>query len=218
MVDKVPPVCLLVGPESPQKEEKISSLKDEFLPSKLREFNLDTLYARDLTLKLLQERLLALPIKSGRRMVIVREAERLNEETRKFILSYCLKPQPAVILVLDVAKKDAKDEFCAKAAKYAKVFNFLEARRADTFGLWRQIASRRADNALKTLSEILKNGEKPERIIGGLRYSCEKDASGLAESKRRLRLLIDCDLEIKTGRVKPVFALEKLVIGLCGLG
>jgi hypothetical protein len=28
---------------------------------------------------------------------------------------------------------------------------------------------------------------------------------------------LQCDLDIKTGRIKPVFAMERLVVNLCGL-
>jgi DNA polymerase III delta subunit len=36
-----------------------------------------------------------------------------------------------------------------------------------------------------------------------------------AELQRRLKLLLECDVSIKTGRLKPTLVLERLVIGLC---
>ena len=67
------------------------------------------------------------------------------------------------------------------------------------------------------LSKLLEEGERPERILGGLRYAWERDAASPLETRRRLKALLTCDIEIKTGKIKPVFALERLVIKLCGL-
>nr|HPL83037.1 hypothetical protein [Candidatus Omnitrophota bacterium] len=63
----------------------------------------------------------------------------------------------------------------------------------------------------------IKDGERPERILGGLRYSLENNVQDVKGLRRRLKLLLNCDIEIKTGKLKPVFALEKLVVNLCAL-
>lgn len=73
------------------------------------------------------------------------------------------------------------------------------------------------DYALRILNELLRNGERPERILGGLRYAWEREFTPGVEAKRRLKLLLNCDINIKTGKLKPNFALEKLVISLCSL-
>ena len=64
----------------------------------------------------------------------------------------------------------------------------------------------------------MEDGEKPERIIGGLRYAWAKGNVYSAEAKKKLKALLNCDIDIKTGRLRPDFALEKLVIKLCSLG
>jgi DNA polymerase III delta subunit len=98
------------------------------------------------------------------------------------------------------------------------VILFKETVKPDTFVLSRSIESRRLDTALKLLDQLLKDGEKPERILGGLRYAWERGIANPVETKRRLKLLLGCDIDIKTGRLKPSFALEKLVVGLCAAG
>jgi len=50
--------------------------------------------------------------------------------------------------------------------------------------------------------------------MGGLRYAWERGVHP-AEAKRRLRLLLECDIDIKAGRIKPEFALERLIVRLC---
>jgi len=65
------------------------------------------------------------------------------------------------------------------------------------------------------LNQLLENGEKPEWILSGLRYAWGKNIATPLEKKRRLKFLLDCDMDIKTGKLKPVFVLEKLIIKLC---
>ena len=60
-------------------------------------------------------------------------------------------------------------------------------------------------------------GEKPERIMGGLRASWTRYPADPLSLKKRLKILLQCDLDIKTGRIKPVYALERLIVNLCGL-
>jgi DNA polymerase III delta subunit len=210
-------VYLFIGQDSLSKDIKLKSLKQEFLPKELEQFNLDTLYAKELTLRVLQERVLSLPFKAKRRVIVIKEAQDLKEDTKEFILKYVKKPEAAVILVLDIDRYDRRDEFLNSIYKYAKVFRFSERVQPDAFTLNRQISLRRADYALRVLNQLLKDGERPERILGGLRYAWERDVRSPAEMRKRLRLLLKCDVDIKTGRLKPNFALERLVVSLCGL-
>jgi len=66
------------------------------------------------------------------------------------------------------------------------------------------------------LAQLLKNGERPEMIMGGLRYAWEKSPLSPVDLKLKLKALLDCDIDIKTGRLQPDFALENLIIRLCG--
>jgi hypothetical protein len=72
---------------------------------------------------------------------------------------------------------------------------------------------------IQEAEKIVEDANKKDmilRILGGLGYTWERDVMAPLEAKRRLKLLLNCDVEIKTGRLKPNFALEKLVISLCG--
>jgi len=97
----------------------------------------------------------------------------------------------------------------------ARVWRFRQEIQNNTFTLTRQIEAKKSASALKILNQLLKDGEKPERILGGLRYAWMNDLATPLEKKKRLKMLLDCDLEIKTGRVKGDFALERLVVRLC---
>jgi len=209
-------VYLLIGQDIQAKETQLKKIKQEFLPQELQDFNLDTLYAQEVTLKDIQERLLAIPLKSAKRIVVIKDADSLDKQSRDFLLTYSKKPQKQLVLVFDFEQYDYKDEFIKAITAHASVMRFKEDVNPDAFVLNRQIELRKTDSALRILNQLLENGEAPERILGGLRYAWEKQGIVALNAKRRLKLLLNCDIEIKTGRLKPAFALEKLVVSLCG--
>ena len=209
-------VYLLIGQEVQAREDQLRKIKQELLPKELQDFNLDTLYAKEATLKVIQERFLAIPLKSAKRVIVIKDAESLDEACRDFLLAYVKNPDKQLVLVLTLEHYDYQDAFIKSVSRVAKVMRFKETANPDTFALSRQIELRKSDYSLRILNQLLKNGEAPERILGGLRYAWEKQGVQGLEARRKLKLLLTCDVEIKTGRLKPAFALEKLVIGLCG--
>ncbi len=217
-------IYLFIGQDSPLKDSSLSAkdtqlkqIKEEFLPQKVEQFNFDCLYAETLKLKDLQEKLLCLPVNSPRRMIMIRNAQELAADIDAFILDWAESGERLIILLLDIEDPSKKEGFLKNIHKQAKIFRFKETASLNTFNLTRSIEQRRPDYALRILDQLLKDGERPERILGGLRYALEKSRLSPLEIKRRVRLLIDSDIEIKTGRAKPVLALEKLVVKLCAL-
>lgn len=210
-------VYLFIGEDSLSKDAQLKKLKEQFLVKGLEQFNLDILYANETTLKGLQERFLCLPSSGSKRIIVIKQIQDLANDARQFLLGYIKKPNPQTVLVLDAFRQDKRDVFINTLIRSAKVFRFKEEPSADTFSLNRQIGLGRLDFALRMLNQLLKNGERPERILGGLRYAWERDVGSASEMQKKLKLLVNCDLEIKTGRLKASFALEKLIICLCGL-
>ncbi|KPK98886.1 MAG: hypothetical protein AMJ95_02080 [Omnitrophica WOR_2 bacterium SM23_72] len=209
-------VYLFIGDDSASKNARLKVLRHEELQKGTEPFNLDILYAPQLSRKDLQEKLIYLPVKSSRRLLVIKEAQNLKGEVQDFILEYIQRPNKQITLVLDVSQPQKSQAFIRQLNRHAKVIRFKETKPLDTFTLSRSIELRKPDTALRLLNQLLKNGERPERILGGLRYVWENDTAHPAEMKRRLHLLLLCDIDIKTGRLKPLFALEKLVVGLCG--
>lgn len=216
-------VYIFSGQDSFSKDVKLKKIKEEFLAKDLEDFNLDVLYARDLKLVVLQERFLCLPIGAKKRIIVIKEAEALKEDVKEFILHYVKRPHVSILLVLDInpipitkAKPTPGSDFLNQVSRYAKVFRFQGAPQLDAFVLSRQIELRKTDYALRVLNQLLEKGERPERILGGLRYSWQRNVPDPVQAKNRLKLLLNCDIEIKTGRLKPSLALEKLVVQLCG--
>jgi DNA polymerase III delta subunit len=217
MVKKEDLVYLFIGEDSFSKDIKIKRLKEEFLSKKTEHFNLDILYAKELTLFTLQERLLSLPIKSKKRIIIIKDIQNLKEDVKEFILGYVKKPEDRILLILDINKSSPRDDFVRQLIRHAQTHRFKESFNLDTFTLSRSIDFKKTAHALWVLSQLLKNGEKPERILGGLRYSWENSVIHSLETRRKLKVLLNCDIDIKTGRLKPDFALERLVVNLCSL-
>lgn len=208
---------LFIGQDSAAKDLALAKIKKEFLPQEVKDFNLDNLYAKDLTLKVLQERLLSLPVKAKKRLIVIRSAQNLKEDTKKFLTKYAIRPAVEIVLLLDIDQPNGHSDFINALSRHAKVVRFKEEPQLNAFSLFRQVSLKKTAAALEILNQLLKNGEKPERILGGLRYSCENEGYLRLEPKKSLKALIDCDIDIKTGRLKPEFALEKLVVSLCVL-
>ncbi|MCX5712183.1 MAG: hypothetical protein NTY47_03795 [Candidatus Omnitrophica bacterium] len=217
MVKKEISVFLFTGADSASKDAQIKELKRKFFNEKLEQFNCDTFYAKDLELTELQEKILSLPVNSEKRVIVVRQAQNLKPNIKDFIISFIKHDPYRTILVLDMERSDKRDEFIKQLLPIAKKVTFEEPEIINTFTLSRQIELKRMDQALKLLNRLLEEGEKPERILGGLRHTWERNTAALPERKKRLKLLLSCDLDIKTSRMKTAFALEKLVVSLCSL-
>ena len=208
-------VYLFVGQDIPSKEQQLQKIKEEILSRDTAEFNQDTLYAKELDLKHLQERLLFFPFKEKKRILVIKGAQNLKDGLKAFLCAYVKKPLAEIVLVLDIEYHEYRDDFIRKLSPFVKTIQFKEEPRIDTFTLSRTLELKNAGNALRLLHQLLDKGEKPERILGGLRYAWEQNITNPQEAKRRFKLLLTCDIDIKTGRLKADFALEKLIISLC---
>jgi DNA polymerase III delta subunit len=223
MVKKENPVYLFLGQDildqenSSLKEKELNKLKAG-IPRQIRDFNLDILHCndRDFSLNILQEKLLFMGSGDCGRMVVVRNLGEAKPEVKDFISGYVRNPPPGIILVLDIEKVDRKSAFIEDISRYAQVRRFRIEAQSSTFVLSRLIETRKSGEALKVLHQLLDSGEKPERIMGALRASWMRYPADPLSLKRMLKTLLQCDLDIKTGKIKPVFALEKLIVKLCG--
>lgn len=208
-------VYLFIGDDELAKQEKLSLLKKKFLTPASRDFNFETLYAKETPCAVLQEALARLPVNASKRVVVVKDAQKLPEKAKEFLLTYVKKPLADTILVLDFNRLEPKDAFQKAAVAAGRSLVFGQKEFASTFDLCDAIDRRHPAEALGILHQLLSEGEKPERILGGLRYRWERGVGLSAQERmRRMQLLLSCDIDIKRGRLKPEFSLEKLLIGL----
>ncbi len=224
MVKKENPVYLFLGQDildqerSSLKEKELNKLKAG-IPKQIRDFNLDILHCndRDFSLSVLQEKLLFMAAGDCGRMVVIRNLGEAKPEVKDFISSYVRNPSPGIILVLDIDRVERKNAFIEDISRYAQIRRFRFEAQPSSFVLSRLIESKKSGESLKALHQLLDSGEKPERIMGALRASWMRYPADPLSLKRMLKILLQCDLDIKTGKMKPVFALEKLIVKLCAL-
>lgn len=207
---------LFVGEDELAKVEKIQSLKKQLLNPRVEQFNFDIFYGRDLTLPLFQEALNRLPVSASSRLLVIKDALGLKEYIREYFLSQIKNLPEWLVIILDILViPGGENPFLSQIRKIAKPLNFSAGQNANAFTLARALESRRPDYALNILSDLLKQGERPERILGALRSQLMRYPSA-KEKSRRIALLLEADLNVKTGRLKPPqLALEALVVKLC---
>ncbi|MFZ2385775.1 MAG: hypothetical protein WBE75_06205 [Candidatus Omnitrophota bacterium] len=205
-------VYVFAGDDASGKSIHLNQLKETFLPADIRAFNYDVFYGNELVLQSFQERLLSIPVNSPRRMIVLKNAGALSAAARKFVSDYAAAAHKSVLLVVDFERFDPKDTFFSSLCGHGRLFRFSEEQHTDAFALAGLMRSGRAADALKALHKLIEGGEKPERILGGVRYSCRKWEA--ERSAAAFKEILRCDLEIKTGRLKPLFALERLIITL----
>jgi DNA polymerase III delta subunit len=209
-------VYLFFGEDEHSKDIYLEKLKRQLFSKELEPFNYDVLYAKELHLLEFQEALKRLPHKAKKRIIIIRQADSLRQEIKDYFITYLKRPFSSNLIILDFREFDQRDEFIKNILKYAKVFHFHSREILDTFKLSKEIDRRRIKNAFKILNTLLSEGTEPEMILGGLRYCFQNSNLSYEEKKRRLSLLLEADLDIKTGRLKsPALALEKLIFNLC---
>ena len=206
---------LFVGEDEFSKDIKLKKIKQELNLTQLESFNFEILYSKDLDLRTLQERLLLLPVKARQRLILIKDTPHLKSDIKKFLLSFLKKPLTHVSLVLEAREIDEGEQFFNKISGLVRVINFRRTRGVNTFTLTDHIRYKRIRQAMRILSQLLLQGERPEMILGAIRYQLDRERLDLSERKRKLSFLLNCDIDIKRGRLKPRFALERLVIQLC---
>ncbi len=209
-------VYLFIGEDELGRDSRIRTLKKQLFPANLEPFNCEVLSARDLDLLTLQEAFQRLPVEAKKRLLIIKEISRLKADLQEHFLAQLKNLPESIVLALHVLRIDRDDTFLNQLSSISKVVLLNKARaKVDAFTLAQAIESQQPEDALNILTDLLREGEKPERILGGLRYQLTKGAVNLKDKTRKIDLLLDADIKIKTGKLKPAFALEALVVKLC---
>ncbi|MCM8782826.1 MAG: hypothetical protein NC909_00290, partial [Candidatus Omnitrophica bacterium] len=192
---------LFIGEDYFSKDIQLEKIKRSCFLKNLEPFNYDVFFAPDLQIEKLQESLKRLPQKAKKRVILIRQTELLKKEIKDYLCSYIKKPYPQVSLILDFREFDSQEKFNRIILRYAKVFHFRSKEILNTFRLSQEIERRRIVSALRILHTLLREGIEPEMLLGGLRYCWQTGYLSREEKKRRLTLLLDTDLSIKTGRL-----------------
>jgi DNA polymerase III delta subunit len=234
---------LFIGPDLPKKDAKIAELKAKiFSDPAAMSFDYEVLYAHKLDPDTLKKSLLSLPYMAAKRLVVLRQCERLTrkkeeeqepakedaapsaatnvkDRSREIIFEFLENAPPSTVLVLDFEKFDLKSQLFARLRPLTEVVFFGSDKTIDVWALTRAIGSRNSGDALRILHELLDNNDHPLKIMGGLVWYWGKERDRLSPQRfvQGLSILEEGDLNIKRSRLKPEYAVEKVVVELASL-
>lgn len=210
---------LFIGEDEQAKKNKVNAIKSQYLDKGLKDVDFEVVYSGDkgLSPPKLDEILSYLPSnKSKKRILLIKNIESLKENNRDILIKHLKSPSKSVIFILDSAKLNTEDSFVRKLGPFVKKINFKSSRKMGVFDLTQAIAERKTTSALMILSKLLRDREKPQSILGALFWQWDKlkDRLSLDNFRLGLKLLLDADIRIKTGKLDVELALEMVVIRL----
>lgn len=208
---------LFLGGDDSAKRHKVESLKAQYLAKGPQNIDFEVVYADDKELSppKLDEILSYFPTQtSQKRIVLIKNAEALNSGQRDVLLKRLKSPIKSLLVILDSLELDGA--FVRQLEPFVKKMDFQSPKDLGVFDLTRAIVSSQTTKALRILNLLLKNRENPQSILGALFWQWDKakDRLSLDKFKRGLKLLLDTDIRIKTGKLDEELALEMLVIRL----
>lgn len=109
--DKIDPIYFLFGEEDLLIEESLDMLVEKTVDASTRSFNFDTLFGSETTYPDLVERANAYPLMADRRVVVVKEVDRLismrgKPDATSPFMRYLESPAPTTVLVMTAATGD----------------------------------------------------------------------------------------------------------------
>jgi DNA polymerase III delta subunit len=217
MVEKL--AYLFIGDDEAEKKKKIEEIKERYLDKGLKDIDFSLVYAddKDLTPQKFDETLSYLPSsQSKKRIVVIKNLESLRQENKEVLLKRLKNPCGSVIFLLDASSSLIADAFIKELSPFTKKVEVSRKEKIDAFKLAEAIISHKTTYALGILSKLLQKREKPQSILGALFWQWDKakDKLSIEQFKQGLKLLLDTDSRIKTGRLDEELALELVVIRL----
>lgn len=158
------PLYLFSGPEEFLKEDAVQRLRNFLLRPGVVDLNYHLFYGKEDRGARIVEVASTLPFMSEKRLVVVREGERLKVSDKKEILKYAQSPSPSTCLVLLVNKIDRRENFYSTLTKFALEVSFKPVRGNDLIS-WIENRAREEGKKIAPRAAF----ELKERIGGNLR-------------------------------------------------
>ena len=212
-------IYLLLGSDGPAKDRKISEIKTKAFNVNTFEFDYEVLHAHKLDPLDLKRSFLALPAIAEKRLVVLRQIDRLNPRNKELILEFLRQDLSHVDLIFDSEELEASTAFLKELAKSVQVVHFKKEIPSNVFDMTNAMSARRPTQALAILGDLLTGDIHPLQIMGGLVWfwGKSKNRVSVKSFQKGLSVLQDADLNIKRSRVKPEHALEIAVVKLSSL-
>jgi DNA polymerase-3 subunit delta len=132
---RIKPVYLFSGEENYLKEDVLRRIKETLIKPEFSQFNYDLLSGKEIGGRELLNKLLTLPIGEGKRLVVIRDAQKLNPSVREKIIEYLKSPSQTSCLVLWTPKIDLRKKFYTTIEKQGKSVIFYPLRNRE-LSLW----------------------------------------------------------------------------------
>ena len=211
-------IYLLLGEDRPAKDQKVNEIKISCLSSDdARKLDYELLHAIKLDSGVLKKAILALPAVAKRRLILIRTAEKLSAHNQEIISDFIRSGDEHAALILDSDESALKGGFARDVMSVAEVTRFgRREKKNDIWGVTGAIEARDSGEALKILDTLLKDGDSPLRIMGGLVWFWGSLRNRVSADgfKKGLLVLQEADLNIKRSRLKPEYAVEIAVTKL----
>ncbi len=161
---RISPLYLFSGPEEFLKEEVLKKLRDSLLPPGTVDLNYHLFYGKEDSGARIVEAASTFPFLSEKRLVVVKEGEKLGVADKKELLRYAQSPSPFTCLVLLIDKIDRRESLSALLVKSGEEVSFKAISKKDILG-W--IMNRAGAEGKKITPQAA--FELKERIGGNLR-------------------------------------------------
>ena len=204
---KVSPVYLFSGEENYLKEDSLRRIKETLIKPEFSQFNHDLLSGKEISGIELLNKLLTLPIGQGKRLIVIRDAQKLNPSVKERIIEYLKSPSPTSCLILCAPKVDLRKRFYATIEKTGKSVVFYPLKNRE-LSLWiKDYLSRRKSKILAQALDLLM--ARVGNNLGEMAGELEKLLIHI-EKRREINLK---DVESLVGAVKTytIFALTDAI-------
>ncbi|HEA47411.1 MAG TPA: DNA polymerase III subunit delta [bacterium] len=170
---RIGPVYLFSGEEEYLKEDALRRIKEALIKSAFLQFNYDLLSGKEISGTELLNKLLTLPVGEGKRLIVIRDAQKLNPFAKERIIEYLESPSRTSCLILWAPKVDLRKKFYATIEKQGESVTFYPLRNRE-LSLWVRDhlfrgKKRISVNALNLLIERV--GNNPGEDTQGLLFS-----------------------------------------------
>lgn len=204
---RIPPLLLLHGEESYFIDQAVHLVVDAVVPSDFRDFNLTTIYGREVRGGALIDLARTLPVFSPRRLLLIRNAQETLADQLEILSDYLDDPVPETVLMITATTIDKRRKFFQKFSKVGEVIEF----------------KRLYENQLPQF--VREHARERGRTFTGpgLKLFCQRVGTNLAEVTGELDKLIsyagerefleedDVAAVVSDARVESIFALTDAI-------
>jgi DNA polymerase-3 subunit delta len=130
----IEPYYLFYGPEEFWIELVLDEIKERLIPDSVKDFNLDILYADDVSASEVLNKARTVPFMAPRRYLIVRRTEQYSKGDRELFLAYLDSPVESSCIMWISGKAEFNDPFYRRCRESGRAVNFKKLTEGQAYG------------------------------------------------------------------------------------